>query len=229
MDQDTIQKIATEVAKHFPPYPWWANLIVQMLLMLLAGGLGAFLSEYLKTRGKNFATKTDFDTLLAQLRANTELVETIKAEVGQRDWAKREWANLRRTKLELLFQKLDDCLAYLDAIGSKAIAGAVYGERDPSNEAATIVALYFPTLTTDYMKFSQIFLSLKNNASDLVDLLRSTDEYHREPRDLARETYHQEHSKLYSECLEALEQLKAAGRKLLMETMGVFPPVDRTA
>ena len=109
-------------------------------------------------------------------------------------------------------------------MGSDPKRSQVLGERDPSNEAATIVALCFPTLTTDYMKFSQIFLSLKNNASDLVDLLRSTDEC-----DLARETHHQEHSKLYSECLEALEQLKAAGRKLLMETMGVFPPVDRTA
>ena len=34
-----------------------------------------------------------------QLKANTELVETLKSDVGQKDWAKREWTNLRRRVL----------------------------------------------------------------------------------------------------------------------------------
>src|SRR5215470_3508972 len=49
---------------------------------------------------KNLATREDFENLKAQLRENTELVENIKADIGQRDWAAREWRNTRRIKLE---------------------------------------------------------------------------------------------------------------------------------
>jgi hypothetical protein len=97
LDEVAIQKIAAEVVRHLPSYPW-VLLAVQLVLTLAAAGIGSFLGEYLRTRGKNLATKADFDSLQDQLRANTELVETIKAEVGQKDWAQREWTNLRRTK-----------------------------------------------------------------------------------------------------------------------------------
>ena len=61
-----------------------AFLVVQSALMLIAAAAGAFLGEYLKTRGKNLATKADFESLSDQLRASTEMVETIKAEIGQK-------------------------------------------------------------------------------------------------------------------------------------------------
>jgi len=108
MDEATIQKIAAEVARHLPSYAW-VLLLVQVVILAAAAAVGAFFGEYLKTRGKNLATKADFDSLQDQLRANTELVETIKAEVGQKDWAQREWTNLRRTKLEALLEKMHDC------------------------------------------------------------------------------------------------------------------------
>jgi hypothetical protein len=87
MDQETIQKIAEEVAQH-SSYSWtfWVTQGV-------TAGAGAFFGEY---RGKNLATAADFESLQKQLSANTKLVETIKAEVSQQDSAKREWMNLRR-------------------------------------------------------------------------------------------------------------------------------------
>src|SRR5262249_58022566 len=113
MDELTIQKIAAEVVRHLPSYPWLV-LLVQVLLTLVAAGAGAFFGEYFRTRGKNLATKADFDSLQEQLRATTQTVETIKSEVAQKDWAQREWTNLRRTKLEALLEKMHDCEAYLD-------------------------------------------------------------------------------------------------------------------
>jgi hypothetical protein len=47
-----------------------AALLVQGLITLCAAGAGAFLSEYFRTRGKNLATKADFDELQRQLGPN---------------------------------------------------------------------------------------------------------------------------------------------------------------
>jgi hypothetical protein len=80
MDAETIKKIAEEIVKHLSTERL-ALLPIQLLLMTVAGAVGAFFSGYFKTRGKKPATKADFETLESQLRANTELVETLKAEI----------------------------------------------------------------------------------------------------------------------------------------------------
>ncbi|GEP61531.1 hypothetical protein [Reyranella soli] len=50
---------------------------------------------------------------LSQLKASTTIVERVKSELAQRDWAAREWANLRRVKLEELVGKASECREYL--------------------------------------------------------------------------------------------------------------------
>src|SRR5579864_5157172 len=102
MDQDTIQKIAQEVAKQLPSYSWQL-LAVQVMFMIFAFGGGFFFGVYLETRGKNSAIKDDVD-VQPQLRSN--MVET---EIRHEDWRIREWANLRRVKLEVLLAKMHDC------------------------------------------------------------------------------------------------------------------------
>jgi hypothetical protein len=147
MDQVTIQKIAAEVIARLPYGDrYWLFLIVNVVVMALVGALAALGTSYFRTRGQNLATKHDFDELRKQLKANTELVETIKAEVGQKDWAQREWTNLRRTKLEALLEKMHDCEAYLSVLWHNAFSGEwVVQERDPFNELNTIASL-FPEL-----------------------------------------------------------------------------------
>jgi hypothetical protein len=93
--------------------PLWLQVVLIALFTTLTAGVGSFAGAYLKIRGTNLATKSDFIDLQNQLRANTELVETIKAEVGQWDWMQREWTNLRRVKLEALLDKLHECEEYL--------------------------------------------------------------------------------------------------------------------
>ena len=99
MDTETIQKIAAELARHIAYRDLW-QWLVQFLVVAVSAGIGAYFSEYLKTKGKNLATREDFENLKAQLRENTELVENIKADIGQRGWTAREWRNTRRIKLE---------------------------------------------------------------------------------------------------------------------------------
>jgi hypothetical protein len=159
VDQQTIQAIAGEVARHLPNV--WVLLLIQALLTLLAAGGGAYFGEYLRTRGRNLATKADFESLQNQLRANTELVETIRSEVGQKDWARREWTNLRRIKLEFLMQRLHDCDDYLDRYRSAALGGNSLAERDPRDELDTIAALYFPELEPEEYAFSLAFMEQK--------------------------------------------------------------------
>jgi hypothetical protein len=141
MEPGLIKKITKQIVQYLPTYSW-ASLAVQVLLTIVAAGLGAFLSEYLKTRGQHLATKADFDSLQAQLRANTELVETVKAEVNQKDLIKREWRNLRCLKLEQLLTKLHDCEDYLNQLMHDTIDRKVLPARNPLGELTTIANLY---------------------------------------------------------------------------------------
>jgi hypothetical protein len=86
------------------------------------------------------------------------LVETIKSEVGQRDWAEREWKNLRRRKLETLFDKIQECDADLERRHLALRHGApLKEERDYINELIipleTISTLYLPELSIQTNEF----------------------------------------------------------------------------
>src|SRR6476469_5123833 len=114
MDEETIKQIAAEIAAQLPfGERTGPVLVLYVIITAVAAGLAAWFGSFLKTKGQNFATKQDFDELLEQLRANTEVVESVN-EVGQRDWAEREWKNLRRRKLETLFDKIQECDADLE-------------------------------------------------------------------------------------------------------------------
>jgi hypothetical protein len=158
MDPDSIQKIAAEVVKSLPGSYSWTALIVQFSLTLIAVAIGVFLGEYLKTRGRNLATKADFKSLVDQLRINTELVENIKAEVAQSDWAKREWTNLRRVKLEALLDKMHDCTSYIERAEFLATTGELNTDRVPVSELETIATLYFPELEASVVRFRDAYL-----------------------------------------------------------------------
>src|SRR5262245_52346586 len=103
MDPNTIQQIATEVVHRLPygDHPW-LFLLITAALTALSAGIVAWVGAYLKIKGENLATKQNFDDLLKQQEETAKAVEDIKSEISQRDWARREWANLRRIKLEAL-------------------------------------------------------------------------------------------------------------------------------
>jgi hypothetical protein len=131
VEPETIKKIAEQLGQYLPLYSW-TFLAVQVLIMIVAAGIGAFFAEYLKTRGQNLATKADFKALQTQLRANTELVETVKTEINQKELARREWRNLRCVKLEQLLAKKHDCDDYLEQMRSNAFERKGLAMRDTS-------------------------------------------------------------------------------------------------
>jgi hypothetical protein len=157
VDQETIHHIAAEVA-HRLPYgdrPW-LFLLVNAVVMAIVGVLATLGTSYFRTRGQNLATKHDFDELKEQLKANTELVETIKSEVSQRDWAQREWTNIRRIKLEALLAKMHECGTFLDRFRDAAFEGSLLKERDVIDEFVTIADIYFPELWKQTYDFSNV-------------------------------------------------------------------------
>jgi len=120
-------------------------------------GTRSFRGEYLKTRGKNLATKRDFEELKRQLEANTELVERVKIELGRQDWSTREWINLRRMKLEELLAKVHECEVHLDAVRVDSIDGKLIVGANPINELRALGQLYFPELKREIREFENKF------------------------------------------------------------------------
>ena len=80
------------------------------------------------------------------MEASTTIVERVKPELAQRDWAAREWANLRRVKLEELVGKASECREYLIEHMRAAQERQELPKGDPINDLETIARLYFPEL-----------------------------------------------------------------------------------
>jgi hypothetical protein len=53
-----------------------------LLISLISGFIGAFLSSYAKTKGQHYATKEDLDELSHQTQKLTEITESVKFEVA---------------------------------------------------------------------------------------------------------------------------------------------------
>jgi len=224
MDKETIKQIAAEIAAQSP----FGNrtgpvLVLYVIITAVAAALAAWFGSFFKTKGQNFATKKDFDELLKQLRANTELVETIKSEVGQRDWARREWANLRRIKLEVLFDTMHECEADLERRHLAVSQGSpLEEERDFINEfinpLQTISTLYLPELSIQTGEFYAHFLTGHFAVLALDQALREAGD-----DSAARERAHDDFNKSWQpvERLNARLALEEAARTFLERIMGV--------
>jgi len=206
------------------------GIIQQALLMILNVVIAALVSaltalgvSYFRTRGQNLATKHDFHELQKQLKANTELVETIKSEVSQRDWAQREWTNLRRVKLEALLEKMHDCDLYLERRRSEAFEGKVWSvEPDPINELDVIAALYFREIKNEIDRFTfacrELTVSTAHFGKAVMAAVQSIDPA---AQRVAFDTFEAKWDPRYKEFLRARYELTTAARSLLERIMNV--------
>jgi len=63
--------------------------LLELLLVPLLGGAGAYFGSYLREKGKNLATREDIDNLVVQLERTTRATEDIKANISG-EWRVRE-------------------------------------------------------------------------------------------------------------------------------------------
>ena len=220
MDKETIQQIATEVVAQLPFGARYS--VVYGVVTVLIADLSIWFGSFLKTKGQNFATKQDFNELQKQLKANTELVETIKAEVGQRDWTARERTSLRRIQLEALLEKMNDCDNYLDQHRIRFMdgKGTDPDQRDYLNELDAMGSLYFPELENEIRRF---YLSGREQMSLGLELAQALGSAGNDmaARESAYDTFRRNWLERYDEHLEARSALTVAARSLLVSIMDV--------
>lgn len=90
MDSQVIKALAEQISSQVV-FDWKFYVWI-VALSFIGGSLGTYLTSYLKTRGVNFATKTDFEQLLAQLSKTTEATENIKTSIKHEYWkAQKQW------------------------------------------------------------------------------------------------------------------------------------------
>jgi hypothetical protein len=255
MDHETIQAIATEVAKQLPSYSW-TTLAMQIVLTGAAAAAAAYWGAYLKKTGEHLATKVHFEEILrqlgertnlvetikaevakSQLEANTKLIETIKAEVAlrqleastkivetvrselaQRDWAAREWANLRRVKIEELLGKVNECREYLAEHMLAAEQGQELPKGDPINDLETIARLYLPELKDETKVFLEMHRLLVHEGRKLqIFLARGGEEAKKRKSEFAGKAARTD----VFQSPRASEKLTEGARELLEKIMGV--------
>jgi len=239
MDRETIQAIATEVAKQLPSYTWTA-LVIQVVLTCVAAAAAAYLGAYLKKRGEHLATKDDFkeilrqegartnvvetiketikaEVALSQVEASTKIVEKVKSELAQRDWAAREWANLRRVKIEELLSKVNECREYLVEHMHAAEQRQELPKGDPINDLETIARL-FPELKDE----TKAFLDLHRLRVHEGRMLQIFFAQGGEVANKYKSQYADKWAKsIVKELPQVSEKLAEAARELLEKIMGV--------
>lgn len=89
MSESLIREIANEILRE-GLIQNWRTYAVLIALFVVSGAVNAFVENYLRKRAETFATKADFDELLRQLRANTEVAESVKSVIAKTDWVERE-------------------------------------------------------------------------------------------------------------------------------------------
>jgi hypothetical protein len=120
--------------------------LLSLTLTFLVAGAGAYIGSYLHEKGKGLATKEDIGRI-------TEIVEQVKTDIGQQDWAKREWTNLRRLKLEEYLNHAHGIVRYVEATERSAGHGKLSDLHDPRAEFQTLGSLYFPELREEQEQF----------------------------------------------------------------------------
>lgn len=155
MTETMLREIAEQIAKEQFLLQWPVYALI-LAVALVVGVGAAYLGAYARRRGESFATKTDFDELLAQLKTTTAVAEEVKASVSHADWAARERRTLLRLKLEELLQAVHELQLWLDDERKKYIFGSGKDSGpSPLPKVGRLTGLYFPELETMVNVFCQ--------------------------------------------------------------------------
>ena len=108
MSDDVAKAIANQ-ALHTD----WQWYLILLAVTFVGAALGAFLSTYLRERGKKYATSVDLDRITEQLRRTTAATEETKAQVQKALWWSQEsW----KRKYDLYHELVLACEEIADAL-----------------------------------------------------------------------------------------------------------------
>lgn len=105
MDDEIFQKVLKVIEERSITLDLLSYVIIAVV-SLVSGLIGAFGASYIKEKGKNYATKEDFDALLEQTKLTTHETEAIKASIGKSGWRESKQWELRYTIYTEILQSL---------------------------------------------------------------------------------------------------------------------------
>ncbi|MDG3414730.1 hypothetical protein P5E37_28155 [Vibrio parahaemolyticus] len=139
MNKELIEQIVNEIISQ-QLLDNWRFYFLLLGLMLLSSVGAAFLSSYMKERGKNLATKADIKNLLNKLEETTTLTENIRAKVSD-NFA---YNSLRREKIEELFQLIYEYELWHPEQTQKILAGQPSKSVDAlTSKIEMLISIYF--------------------------------------------------------------------------------------
>jgi hypothetical protein len=219
MDTAAIREIAKTIAdeQFLLHWPFYALMIA---LTALVGFASAFVGAYAKKRGQNYATKADFDSLLAQLRLTTAVAEEVKSQISQADWATREAKTLRRIKLEELLHAIHEVEAWVDADREQRLFNS---SRDlgvyPMPKLEVLAGLYFPELAEPVYEFGQLH---RKSMVMIVEAQSTLEAAHQVPQERLKilDEFNANWVPMYKSRLKAIAALEKKSREVMSTLVG---------
>lgn len=152
MDQEIITQLAQAIQENtFVPNIGFYSLVFAIAFLASTGA--SFVLPYLSKRGKNYATKKDFEDILDQLSQATNLSEQIKAEINTGYQEQVGINTLLREKLENLLDETYELDRWVDRTSDLCAKGEVFRSTgSPMAKIEMYQALYFPKLEKDLLK-----------------------------------------------------------------------------
>jgi hypothetical protein len=156
---DAARVIATDIVQNAMLKNGWFHFLT-LCLAFVGSTLGAFSFAYFRKKGENLATKTDFESILQQVKSTTAATEEIRDRIFNQSITEREFRSLRRSKLEELLVAANESLNWLNEnvfpSGSSAIS-----EMGPAYKVSIMSLLYFPELEMQSAKFMSVYYDIE--------------------------------------------------------------------
>ena len=220
MSEAIVREIAQQIVREELLWNWSFYLLL-FALFLVVSVASAFITSYIRKRAENYATKTDLEELVVQLRATTEAAEQVKTAIAHTDWTTKEWKTLRRIKLEELVETVYAVRQWLDQetevrLFNKQTTSA----PSPVWKLKLVSRLYFPELRDEVQALTLVYGEYTICMIDIQQKLLSagTDLAQRQVIfDAARNDIMPHHQRL----LEITSTIEAKAPEIMKEIVGV--------
>ena len=161
MTEADIAALAIRIADTSFALHWYQYLLI-IACTFVGAAAGAYSSAYFRKRGETFATKADFETLLSQLRATTDMTEDIRRRVSHEGWLEQQRRSTRKEKLEELLKAAYEVHLWLDREKDHVLFDETPNTLpDPTYKVAILEALYFRELGDQIRTFERAALDYK--------------------------------------------------------------------
>ena len=174
MDTEIIERVVNDVINNSFVMSWKFYVLYALTNFVVAGG-AAYLAAYFAERGKNFATKTDFDELKTQLAINIKITEKIKTNISHVDWVLKENKTLKRVKLEELLLALYEVETWLDNYKrAQLYYDEEFKQKSPMFKVEVLAKLYFGDLAVEIRNYKKLYsvltMTLMTAKQELLNL-----------------------------------------------------------